>query len=140
MGVFAKMKEVSASQGGVYVIPGVYSLEVDCLKVGKSRAGRDFFVAEFFVLESTNPERPVGCKMSWMVTLDPSYLETSLGNIKSFLSVLTSSPTHEVDEAAVEMAVSAANPCAGMKIKASAVNTKTKKGGDFTKVTWIPAE
>lgn len=139
MGVFGKIKDAKPSQGGVYILPGVYKVQVQACKAGQARDGRDFFVAELLVLESDNPDRPVGCSMSWMQMVDKRYEETALGNIKTFISVLTQTPSHEVDEAGVELIVSAANPCAGMMIKASAVNITTKKGDPFTKVTWLPA-
>lgn len=139
MGLFDKIKDAKSTQGGVYIAPGVYRLKVRCLKQGQARDGRNFVVAEFETLESTNPERPVGGFQSWMVMLDKRYEETALGNIKGFLSILTSTPEHEVDGAGVEMAFSAANPCEGLEIRASASNIKTKKDSDFTKVVWAPA-
>lgn len=138
MGLFDKIKDAKTSQGGVYIEPGVYRLKVRCLKQGKSRAGKDFVVAEFETMESNNPARPVGGFQSWMVMLDKAYEETSLGNIKAFLSILTSTPEHEVDGAGVELAFSAANPCEGLEIRASASNIKTRANKDFTKVTWAP--
>lgn len=138
MGLFDKIKDAKSSLG-VYLLPGVYLLEVDNLKQGQARDGRSFVVAEFKVLESSEPARPIGSKVSWMVMLDKKYEETALGNIKAFLSTLTATPEHEVDAPGVEMAFSAANPCAGFKIRASASNIKTKaRGVDFTKVAWMP--
>jgi hypothetical protein len=45
-----------------------------------------------------------------------------------------------VDEAGVEALISAANPAAGIKVKAEATNIKTRAQKDFTKVlfTHIP--
>lgn len=137
MGVFSGINEAKPAGGGVYVEPGVYDLEVIALKAGSARDGRQFFVAEFKTLKSNNPSRPVGCVQSWMVMLDRRYLETALGNIKTFLATLTNSEPHEIDEAGVEMAVAADNPMAGMKIAASFVNIKTKAGKDFTRPTWL---
>lgn len=134
MGRFSGIESASSSEGGVYLLPGAYRLKVDAIKTGTSRKKRDFFVAEFSILESNNPERPAGTKASWMVMLD---LDTALGNIKDFLETLSGG---DVDEEGVELAVSAANPFAGLEIKASAANVKTKKGTDFTKVQWEAAK
>lgn len=139
MSIFGGIKDAKASGASAYLVPGVFLFEVLALKTGKARDGRNFFVAEFKTLESSAPERPVGSVQSWMVMLDARYMETALGNIKTFISVLTETPVHEVDEAGVEMAVSADNPCAGSRIRCSAVDIKTKGGKDFTKPTWLPA-
>lgn len=139
MSIFCGIKDAKASGASAYLEPGVYLLEVLALKTGKARDGRNFFVAEFKTLESSNDGRPAGSVQAWMVMLDARYMETSLGNIKSFLATLMSIPASEVDEAGVEMAVSADNPCAGMQVRCSAVNIKTKNQKDFTKATWLPA-
>lgn len=139
MGLFGKIKDAKSNGGGIYFLPGTYALECRANKTGKTREGREFFVCEFTILESSNPERPVGTSVSMMVMLD-KYLETALGNIKGYIAALYDVPEDEVDEAGVEELVSAANPGAGIKVRAVASNTKTKKGGDFTKVQFEPYE
>lgn len=136
MSVFAGIGKVKASEGGVYVIPGVYACEIQALKAGKARDGIPFFVAELLITESDNAQRPVGSMMSWMVKLSPLYLETALGNIKGFLSVVADLPQSDIDEGGVEAAVSAANPFAGHKIRCSATEITTRAKKPFTKVTW----
>lgn len=136
MSVFAGIGKVKPSEGGVYVIPGVYACEIQALKSGKARDGVPFFVAELLITESDNPQRPVGSMMSWMVKLSPAYLDTALGNIKGFLATLADLPSSDIDEAGVEAAVSAANPFADHKIRLSATEVKTKAGKPFTKVSW----
>lgn len=135
MGLFGKIKEAKSSGGGIYFLPGKYLLECRVNKTGKTREDRPFFVAEFTILESSNPERPVGTSVAYMVMLD-KYLETALGNVKQYVSALFGIPEEEVDEAGVEELVAAANPGAGIQVRAVASNTKTKKGGDFTKVVF----
>lgn len=136
MGLFKGIESAKTSKGGVYPLPGVYTLEITSAKTGVSRAKRHFFVAEFRVLASTNADRPEGSEMSWMVMLDH---DSALGNIKAFLSAATGSAEDEIDEAGVEAVVSAANPLKGCKVRASAVNVKTRAGGDFTKMSWSAA-
>lgn len=138
MGMFSGIDKAKSAEGGVYPVPGVFDLEVVALKAGKTRAGKNFFVAEFEILASSVQDaRPVGSLMSWMVMIDPAYLDTALGNIKGFLSVLTGIPHAKIDEAGVEDAVSAGNPCKGMRVRAAFNNIKTKAGKDFTKATWV---
>lgn len=139
MGRFSKIKDAKSNGGGIYFLPGKYALECRANKTGETREGRSFFVAEFTILESTNPERPVGTTMSMMVMLD-KYIETALGNIKGYVAALFGIPEAEVDEAGVETLVSAENPGAGMKVRAIASNTKTKQGKDFTKIVYEPYE
>lgn len=135
MGRFSNIGSAKSSQGGVYFLPGAYALECKANKSGKTREGREFFVAEFEILESTNPERAVGTQVSFMVMLDKNQ-DTALGNIKGYLAALCGIPEQDVDEAGVEAMVSAANPGMGMKVKALASNIKTRAGKDFTKIIW----
>jgi hypothetical protein len=140
MGLFSGIGSAKSNGGGVYFLPGIYTLECKACKTGETREGKKpFFVAEFTILESTNPDRPVGSTVSWMVMMD-KYLETALGNIKQCAAALFGIPETDVDEAGVEALISAANPAAGIKVKAEATNIKTRAQKDFTKVlfTHIP--
>lgn len=139
MGRFSKIKDVTSNGGGIYFLPGKYALECRVNKTGKTREDREFFVCEFTILESSNAERPVGTSVSMMVMLD-KYLETALGNIKGYVAALFNIPEVEVDEAGIEQLIAADNPGAGLKVRAIASNTKTKKGSDFTKVQFEPYE
>lgn len=137
MGLFSKITEVRVNNGGVYFLPGTYAVEVLAVKTGKTREGdRPFFVAEFKILESDNPERRVGTSVSWMVMLD-KYIETGLSNIKGFACALFGMAEDQIDEAGIEAMVSDENPCKGMRVRAEATNIKTRsKGTDFTKVIY----
>lgn len=136
MGLFSKIGAAKSNSGGIYFLPGTYELECVACKTGETREGnKPFFVAEFTILSSSNPERPVGTSMSFMVMLD-KYLETALGNVKGCLAALFNVPEAEVDEAGVEAAIGPANPAKGAKVKATASNIKTRAGKDFTKVNF----
>jgi hypothetical protein len=137
MGLFAGIKDAKVSQGGVYLKPGVFTTRIEACKSGKTRANVVFFVVELDILESNNSELPPGTRCSWMVTLDK---EPALGNIKAFLAVATDSKEEEIDEAGVELVVSADNPLKDTIVRVSAVNIKTKAGTDFTKCTFLPAD
>ncbi len=137
MGLFGNIASAKSSGGGVYFLPGSYALECRANKSGKTREGRAFFVCEFTILESSNPERPVGTSVSMMVMLD-KHLETALGNIKGYVAALFDVPEESVDEAGVESLIAADNPGAGMKVRAVASNIKTRAKTDFTKVQFEP--
>lgn len=140
MGLFSKIKEAKSNGGGIYFLPGTYELECAAVKTGKTREGdKPFFVAEFVILASSNPERPVGTSVSYMVMLD-KYMETALGNVKQCISALFNVPESDVDEAGVDEAVGPSNPAKGAKVKATASNIKTRAGKDFTKVLFSAME
>jgi hypothetical protein len=140
MGLFSKIGSAKSNSGGIYFLPGTYELECVACKTGKTREGdKPFFVAEFTILSSSNPERPAGTSVSYMVMLD-KYLETALGNVKQCLAALFAIPEEEVDEAGVEAAVGPENPAKGSKVKATASNIKTRAGKDFTKVNFSSLE
>ncbi len=139
MGLFGKITDAKSNGGGVFFLPGTYLLECRANKSDKTREGRPYFVAEFTILESSNPDRPIGTGVSFMVMLD-KYIETALGNIKGYVAALYGIEEHLVDEAGVEALIASDNPGAGMRVKATATNTKTKAQKDFTKVCFSKAE
>jgi hypothetical protein len=139
MGLFGGIKNAKFSDGGVYLLDGVYRLEVQALKMIEVRVGkRKAFVAEFKILESSNPARLKGSSVTWMVMMD---LDAALGNIKNFMESLIpglDQVSEEEFETACDESVSEANPLKGHNVRASAWTIKTKKGGDFTKVKYMP--
>lgn len=140
MGLFTGIKNAKSSGGGIYFMPGTYLLECNACKTGETREGKKaFFVAEFTILESSNPERPVGTSVSFMVMMD-KYLDTALGNIKQCVAALFGVAEEAVDEAGVDAIVGADNPAKGARVKATASNIKTRAGKDFTKVMFSHVE
>lgn len=138
MGLFSKIGSVSSNGGGVYFHTGFVGV-VECreVKMIKARTGKDMFVSEFTVLESNMLDKhAIGSRVSYLVTLDPAYLETALGNVKGLAAALFGIAEANVDEAGVEAMIAADNPCQGRQVRAIASNIKTKKGSDFTKVVF----
>lgn len=136
MGIFSGINKARQNKGGVYIEPGVYTLEVNKVIQKVSRAKDTLFIAEFTVLASSNPDRPVGTSVSWCVKIDDAYLDTCLGNINAFVAALYGIPEADVTEQGLEEMVSADNPAAGTKIRAEAFNSPKKNGDDFTKVVF----
>ena len=138
MGMLAKISEAKYSEGGVYILPGVYRLEVIKCIAKATRTGKNAFIAEFKILESTHKDRLPGSLCSWVVTLDK---EPALGNIKQFISEAAGVPIEAVDEAGAEAIVAetgpSPNPLAGYIVRAAAVDILTKAGRTFTKVKFI---
>jgi hypothetical protein len=135
--MFSGIEKALVSEGGVYILPGNYTLRILRCKAGTTRKGVGFFVAEFETLASDNPERKQGCQQSWFVGLDK---DAAMGNIKGFIATVEGVDPAEVDEDAVELIVSERNPLMGREVKCSANNIKTRAGGDFTLCRWMPME
>ncbi len=143
MGLFGGIKGAKYSEGGVYLLDGVYRLEIQSCKTINTRNKGPAFVSEFKVLESSNPARTVGMSCSWMVMLTGNQAETALGNIKQFLENALpgldfSKLTDDEGEAAVDTIVSEGNPMKGKLVRCTATTIKTKKNTDFTKVKYMP--
>lgn len=134
MGLFSGIDKASYSENGVFFLPGNFVVEVLKCKSGTTRKKVDFFLAEVRILQSSNPERPVGSKVTWFVSIVPD--TSALGNIKNFIAVASDIDEKEVDDAGAEMVVSDAQPLNGTLLRASAVNLKTRADRDFTKVSW----
>lgn len=126
--LFKKVVEAKANEGGVYVEPGLYFVEVVALKMVRTFRGIDMFIAELLILASNNDARPVGSTMSWTAGFDKP---STPGNVKGFFEAMF--PGEVVDESGMETAVSEANPCAGARLHIEAVHVPTKNGGVYTK-------
>jgi len=134
VGIFSKFQQVKSKREAVYLIPGTYVLECIANKYGTKRAGTEFFAAEFRVVASTNPERPVGSVVSWFMDL-AKYPESALRDIKSYVAALTSTDDDSSIGEAEILALTADNqPAKGLKVRATALDPKP--GKKFVKIAW----
>jgi hypothetical protein len=131
---YGGISEAKFSEGGTYVLPGVYRFKVLACKHINMRTGKQAFVVELEILESTNADRMPGTTCSWMVTLDK---EPALGNIKQFVTVAAPCNENQVNEAAILLIVGEQNPLKGRVLRCSATEITTKAGRPFTKVKWL---
>lgn len=143
MGLFGGIEGAKYSEGGAYIDPGVFRLEIQAIKTIKTRAGKSGLVAEFKALEVAGDSKyKPGNLFSWMTMEGDNFL----GNVKNFIAVASAcfqeitkvDDTAVTEEALLAITDEKTNPLKGVCIRASAINVKTKKGTDFTKVTWIP--
>ncbi len=151
MGIFDSADtNAKGTEGGVYYLPGNYVAEVERCKEGVTRKGIAFFVAETRVVKSDNPERPEGCRVSYMVqvTPDPDQKKMAEGNIMDFLRAGFAAKL--LKEGGVRMepndiplskemckdAVGEKNELVGVRVSLYAFNKKTKEGNDFTRTKW----
>lgn len=129
--------EARLSEGGIYVEPGAYVVEILKCKAGSGRKG-DFFVVECLIHESNNPARPVGSTMDWFVDMRH---EPSPGNIVAFVMAAMKCEKTEVTKEAVLIVTSERQPLKGLKMRMTAANIVTKeKKQNFTKVKWAALE
>jgi hypothetical protein len=59
-----------------------YLLKIRRCLAKRSRAGKDFFIAEFEVVQSDNPEQSVGTKRTWMQDIN---IDAGPGALKGFM-------------------------------------------------------
>lgn len=136
MSVFAGVEKATVNNGGVYLLAGSYELSINATKLGTTRQGDKFFVAEMTILSSTNPERPAGSKVSWMTM---RRFDSFLSNVKGFVCAAMNVPEQEINEEVCNMVVGEDQPLVGQKLQAQAIDTVTKKGAPFTKTQFFAA-
>jgi len=140
MGVFSGIENAKSTEGGNYLKPGVYDLEVIRLSVGTTRKGVPFFAADFKVLGSNNPDHKVAEVVNWFVGFDK---EPSLGNVKAFAVACLSSEgpvdpgtiTEPVMNALVDKGGEAV---VGTQLKCQVTLVDTRGGGKYSKHLWFP--
>ena len=140
MSYFNGLGGVTVRKGGVYFLPGNYLVEIVKVHIFDTRKRETMFCVDCKVLESDNPERPVGSSPTWMVKMS---LDSAFGNIKGFIAAAIGKDdpnapdiTPKEWEDTAELAISAANPLAGMKVRAECLNILTKDNKPFTQVRW----
>jgi len=133
---FAGIEKASTYKNAPYITPGQYDLTIRALALvdSKKKRGQQFFVAEFDVAGTSNPDFKVGDLVSWLVDMDHG--ETALSNCKAFAAAVLDCDEDQIDESTMLKLVGPEQPATGVRIKANAFNIKTKSGNDFTKIRW----
>lgn len=133
---FAGIEKASTYKNAPYIMPGQYDLTIRALALveSKKKRGQQFFVAEFDVASTTNPDFKAGDLVSWLVDMDHG--ETALSNCKAFAAAVLDCDEEQIDEATMLKLVGPEQPAAGIRVKANAFNIKTRAGSDFTKIRW----
>lgn len=141
------IKTARGTRGGVYFKPGNYTAQIVRCKEIETRGKDVAFIAEFEIVESDNPECPVGYRPSFYVADDPEYPTMALGNIMDFLRAgLASLATAQgdpidpedvqVDKEIAESSTGEENLLAGAFVRVYAYNKPTRKGNDYTRFEW----
>ena len=136
MGVFSGIENAKSTEGGNYLKPGVYDLEVIRLSVGTTRKGVPFFAADFKVLGSNNPDHNANEVVNWFVGFDK---EPSLGNVKAF-AVACLSSEGPVDPASITESLvdKGGEAVVGTQLKCQVTLVDTRGGGKYSKHLWFP--
>lgn len=138
MGLFKGKLAAATATGkrGNYILTGNHTLRLSKVEIKESEAGdNDWFIAEFDLIESDNPEQKGPCSIVWNMSKKPT-----MGNIKGLILAIDPDLTDEEIEDAAEAMLSEDQPATGVVLKATGVLKKTKAGGDFTLVAFEPAE
>lgn len=137
MGLFDGIEQTEVVQRSEYLGPGTFKLQIQMVKEGESRRGDHYFLSEFKILESTNPELPVGSPVTWM-TMKRHH--SFLKSVKAFIASAAGCAIDDVTAESCSQAVGAEQPLAGAIVHAQAKDVPTQSGGTFTKVTFRAAE
>lgn len=150
MGLFSGIDKAEISEKGKYIAPGFVgklrvrrTLAKDSIKSGLA------FIVEFDVLETNLDEHPVGSSATWYQKMTDKTV--AFPSIKAFVAaasgvhmgdrdamqeisqemedILDEATTNETDNALV-----------GQEVRVETFSTKTKKGFDFTRHNWLPAD
>lgn len=141
------MNDARSTKGGVYFKPGNYVVRVLRCKELVTRAKDEAFIAECEVLDSDNPECPVGQRPALYIEKNDAYPTLWLGNVMDFVRAgMSSMAVQAGDEAPekieltkeiAEAVTGEENLLAGVILLVHAYNTVTKgKGANFTRFEW----
>lgn len=145
MGMFSGIGEAEVGQSGIYFEPGLYVVEVLKVLAKMSRKGAMLYIIECEVLESSNAERPPGCKPAQVISMAH---DAAFRNIKEFIAACNGiSPTREreranqsVGEDEANYSVDESNPLGGTKLRLTCTQIETRAGNPFTLHQWEPYE
>lgn len=149
------INEAKGTEGGLYLIPGNYKVEVQRCKMIKTRERHDAFVAEMKVLWTDVESQSLkpGSMPSYFVDMDGKFPELALGNVADFARVGLASlaakygkdvpPLEEIplDTDTMNKITQAKNLLAGTILEVNAFNKPTREGKDFTRLKWkVPVD
>lgn len=145
MGLFKGIEDAKMSEGGTYLKPGIYDIQILRVKTGQTRKKIDFFVVDFKILGSNNPEHAIGSTANWWLGFDK---DGTLGNIKQWAVAVLSNTlpagqtfdAAQITEPVLEGII--ANEGAivkDQKLKVQVTLVDTQNGGKFSRHHWYPA-
>lgn len=146
MSVFSGIENVKISEGGNYLKPGDYDLEIVKVTVGVTRKGVQFFSVQFKVCGAPEDTHQIGEFVDWYNGKDkdgflPNIKEWARAVLQNTSEVLVqeSDITEEVMNALV---ADNGEACRGMKLRCRVVlkPIKSKPGSFFSRHYWYPGD
>lgn len=143
MGMFDGINEAKTATERAYFKEGAYRVEVETvssISADKSFKGKNSFIIQGKILESTNPECPPGSSAGQVITWAPGNAQSqptqmAFGNVRQFLEAAMGEEVANIQEAA-DLVTTSANPLRGMVLGLRCQSQSTKVGGVYTKHTW----
>lgn len=136
MKAFKRLDKVELKVRHEYMKEGRFVVEINRLKESETKDGREIFVLEGTVLESSNPETPVGALVQFLETF--KFPEKGDMRVKQLLAAANDG--NDVNQKTAEAAVSEDQPFAGKKIRIVTELKSTKNGGTFTEHFFYPVK
>lgn len=131
----------TVQESSARLLPGNYLLQVDLFKTTTSKKnGHTYFIAEFDIVESSNPERPVGTHVGWARDLNGNFPEANAGECKSLIAATLNADPKDVDSETSRAAVSPQNPAKGRLVRCEAFKKDPDKDFVSTRFVGVPEE
>ena len=102
MGRFSGVKPSGA--GGQFYLPGTYLVRCERMSIVKARKGDDQFTIESTVLESSNPEVPVGSRRTAMIPYTDDAMGFIMAAAMAHMQLDASAPVSAEELADIEAA------------------------------------
>lgn len=144
MGAFRGLGEAEVFGSGKYFpcVDADYRVCVRKVSFIRTRKREDAYLIELDVIESGNPDMPVGAVGSHMIMMRH---DSALGDVKAFLGAALGIDVNDKSissaqwEEAAESSIGDDNPLAGTELSLRTMKkTVQKTGGDFTKHIYEP--
>lgn len=142
MGFFGDMiAKAQPSEQTPILEPGHYTVEIAlCKMIVSQKDNKQYFIAEYTVIESDNRNCPPGHYANWPCCLNNAY---GPADVKRFLAAVGNCSHEEITPEESDAVISAANPLGTAKarvhVKVTEIMTKdspTKPSHPFAKHTW----
>ena len=134
---FDNIENAKATEGGNWVRPGRYQVELGTVKMTKSRKKEEFLTIESTVTEVIDNADGVGHrKGEEIVHMLKVSLDSFLGNAKQFVAASLGCHPDDVGSAEADTVVSERQPLEGRVVEFVAENITTAAGHPFTKVIY----
>lgn len=144
MGNFSGVGQAPLYESGTFFLPGNYELSISRVLVKNTMKSGRCFIVEFAIEKSDNESMPAGSMGTWLQKLDNTVI--AYPSLKAFTLAVVGVDKNdkeavEAESPNVEKLLDAAvddGALNGMKVRLRAERTKTQKGADFTRHTWLP--